>query len=247
MNAKEVAKITGVSVRTLHHYDTISILSPGRNPGNGYREYSENDMDRLQQILFFKECGFSLVQIKGLLNSPGFDREMAFDLQKKFLLHQKKRIELMLETLEKSVQNMKGKMTMSIKDKFNGFDFTNNPYEDEARRLWGNKVVDQSNAHIKSLSQKEQEAMAKGMDDLFTDLAKIRNDAPDSATAQAAMDKMYSHFNASFGYRYSLEAFAGVGQMYVTDERFTVNIDKYGDGLSNFLSAAMKIYAENHK
>ncbi|KUO70304.1 MAG: MerR family transcriptional regulator [Clostridia bacterium BRH_c25] len=247
MNVKEVAKITGVSVRTLHHYDKISILSPSRNPENGYREYSDDDMDRLQQILFFKECGFSLAQIKELLSSPSFDREKAFDLQKKVLLYEKRRIELMLETLEKSVQNMKGKMTMSIKDKFHGFDFTNNPYEDEARRLWGDKVVDQSNAHIKSLSQNEQEAIAKSMDDLFTNLAKIRNEAPDSATAQAAMDKMYSHFNANFGYRYSLEAFAGVGQMYVTDERFTVNIDKYGDGLSKFLSEAMKIYAESQK
>jgi hypothetical protein len=85
------------------------------------------------------------------------------------------------------------------------------------------------------------------MDDLFTDLAKIRDEAPGSATAQAAIDKMYSHFNANFGCRYSLEAFAGIGQMYVTDERFTVNIDKYGNGLSKFLSEAMKIYAESQK
>ncbi len=247
MNAKKVAKITGVSVRTLHHYDTIEILSPGRNPENGYREYSDEDMDRLQQILFFKECGFSLVQIKELLSSPSFDREKAFDLQKKYLLQEQRRIEIMLETLEKSVQNMKGRVTMSIKDKFHGFDFTNNPYEDEARRLWGDKAVDQSNAHIKSLSQNEQEAIAKGMDALFTDLAKIRKEAPDSATAQAAMAKMYSHFNSNFGFRYSLEAFAGVGQMYVTDERFTENVDKYGDGLSKFLSEAMKIYAESQK
>ncbi len=247
MNAKKVAKITGVSVRTLHHYDTIEILSPGRNPENGYREYSDDDMDRLQQILFFKECGFSLAQIKELLSSPNFDREKAFDLQKKYLLHEKRRIEMMLETLEKSVQNMKGRMTMSIKDKFHGFDFTNNPYEDEARRLWGDKAVEQSNARIKSLSQNEQEAIAKGMDALFTDLAKIRKEAPDSATAQAAMAKMYSHFNLNFGFRYSLEAFAGVGQMYVTDERFTENVDKYGDGLAKFLSEAMKIYAESQK
>ncbi|MFT3983728.1 MAG: MerR family transcriptional regulator [Lachnospiraceae bacterium] len=247
MNAKEVAKITGVSVRALHHYDTISILSPSRNPKNGYREYSDEDMDRLQQILFFKECGFSLVQIKELLSNPNFDREKAFNLQKNFLLQEKKRIELMLETLDKSVRNMKGNMTMSIKEKFHGFDFTNNPYENEARRLWGDKAVDQSNARIKSLPKNEQEAIAKDMDDLFMNLAKIRNNAPDSVTAQEAMAKMYNHFNANFGYRYSPEAFAEVGQMYVTDERFTVTVDKYGDGLSKFLSEAMKIYAESLK
>ncbi|MDR1542316.1 MAG: MerR family transcriptional regulator [Clostridiales bacterium] len=148
MNAKDAAKISGVSVRALHHYDAISLLSPSRTLENGYREYSDDDMDRLQQILLFKECGFSLAQIKELLNSPCFDREKAFDLQRKLLLHENRRIESMLETLEKSVQNMKGKMKMGIKDKFQGFDFTNNPYEDESRRLWGDKVVEQGNAHI---------------------------------------------------------------------------------------------------
>ena len=76
-----------------------SILSPSRNLENGHREYSDDDMDRLQQILFFKECGFSLAQIKEHLNSPSFDREKAFDLQKKFLLHEKRRIELSLKLL----------------------------------------------------------------------------------------------------------------------------------------------------
>jgi hypothetical protein len=85
------------------------------------------------------------------------------------------------------------------------------------------------------------------MDDLFAELARIRHEAPDSSTAQAAMDKMYSHFNSNFGFSYSLEAFAGIGQMYVSDDRFTVNIDKYGSGLSLFLSEAMSIYAKNKR
>lgn len=245
MNTKEVAKLTGVSVRTLHHYDRISILSPNRNPKNGYREYSNDDMDRLQQILLFKECGFSLTQIKELLGNPNFNREKAFYLQKKSLLHEKRRIELMLNTLEKSIKNMKGMITMSIKDKFSGFDFTNNPYEDEARRLWGDKTINESNSYIKSLSKNEQDDISKNMDNLFIELAKVRNDAPDSKIAQQAINKMYNHFNSNFGYHYSLEAFFGLGQLYITDKRFTENIDKYGDGLSLFLSKAIKIYYKN--
>lgn len=245
MNTKEVAKLTGISVRTLHHYDQIGLLCPDRKKENGYREYSEADLEKLQQILFFRECGFPLAKIQKLLHNPSFNREEAFQLQKKYLLHEKKRIETMLDTLNKSIKSMKGEITMSMKEKFGGFDMTNNPYEEEARRLWGNEAVDKSNAYISSLSEKERVSVAQGMDNLFSELAAIRNENPASDIAQKAMEKMYSYFNKNFGYQYTPEAFAGVGQMYITDARFTKNIDKYGAGLSNFLAEAMRIYAES--
>lgn len=243
MNAKEVADLTGVSVRTLHHYDDIGLLSPERNKDNGYRDYSEKDLDQLQQILFFRECGFPLNKIEELLHSSNFNREEAFNLQKKYLLHEKKRIETMLDTLDKTMRSMKGEITMSQKEKFSGFDMTNNPYEEEARRRWGDKAVDQSKNYMASLSKQEQEATAKEMDDLFSELAAIRNEAPGSDTAQRAIDKLYRYLN-HFGYQYTPEAFSGLGQMYITDTRFTRNIDQYGEGLSKFLAEAMRIYAD---
>ena len=82
MSPNEVAALAGVSVRTLHHYDRIGLLCPGRNADNGYREYAEKDLDLLQQILFFKACGFSLAQIQTMLQSPAFDRDEAYALQK---------------------------------------------------------------------------------------------------------------------------------------------------------------------
>lgn len=245
MNTKEVAKLTGISVRTLHHYDAIGLLRPDRNKENGYRKYSEEDMDRLQQILFFRKCGFPLDKIQKLLNNPSFNREEAFQVQKKYLLYEKKRIETMLDTLERSMKSMKGEITMSLNEKFGGFDMDNNPYEEEARRLWGDEAIDKSNAHISSMTATEKESIAKGMDDLFTELSTIRTENPNSDTAQKAMEKMYQHFNKNFGYQYTLEAFAGVGQLYITDKRFTENIDKYGEGLSEFLAEAMKIYVES--
>ena len=95
------------------------------------------------------------------------------------------------------------------------------------------------------MSAGEQNAIAKGMDDLFIELGEIRTEAPDSQVAQKAMDKMFCYFNQNFGYQYTLEAFAGVGQLYVNDSRFTENVDKYGEGLSRFLAEAMGIYAIN--
>lgn len=247
MNIREVASLAGISVRTLHHYDRIGLLCPRRSADNDYREYSEQDLDRLQQILFFKTCGFGLSDIKELLCRPDFDREAALKLQKKHLLYEKKRIEAMLDTLNKTMMSMKGDSMMTAKEKFGGFDMSHNPYEEEARRLWGDKAVDDSKNYIESLTKDGQTAVAEGFDALFSELAALRHHAPDSDIAQQAMGKMFAYFNANFGVKYSPEAFAGVGQLYVSDERFRENVDKYGEGLSEFLAAAMVIYAEGRK
>lgn len=234
-------------MRTLHHYDSIGLLKPGRRTKNDYRDYSSEDLDLLQQILFFRECGFTLSNIKKLVSSPSFDRGKAFELQKNYLLSEKKRIEAMLSTLEKSIKTQKGEITMTPEEKFVGFDFKENPYEEEARRLWGEEVVDKSNAYIGSLSEKEQKDVGERFNELFRELAAVRTEAPASEKAQMAIDKMYLYFNGSFGNGYSPEAFAGLGRMYVEDTRFTENIDKYGEGLSAFLAEAMSIYAESIK
>ena len=167
MNISEVARLTGVSIRTLHHYDKMGLLSPARNPENGYRIYSESDLDRLQQILFFKTCGFPLAKIQELLTSPSFDQEQAFALQEKYLLHELTRIKAMLDTLQKTRQSMRGERSMTTREKFAGFDLTHNPYEEEARQLWGDDAVNQSKTHLESLTTDEQAAMSQGMDDLF--------------------------------------------------------------------------------
>lgn len=247
MNTKEVSELTGISVRTLHHYDEIKLLCPKRNDENGYREYSEQDFDKLQQILFFKECGFTLNKIQELLSNPNFDIQKAFQIQEKYLLHEKKRIETMLETLTKSVKHFKGEIVMEQKEKFNGFDMKNNPYEKEARELWGDKAVDESKNYINSLTKDEQDNIAAGMDNMFTNLAKIRGENPNSEIVQKSIHEMYNFFNNNTGHHYSLESFKGVGQLYILDERFTKNINKYGEGLAEFLAEAMRIYAEGNE
>lgn len=243
MNAKEVAATTGVSVRTLHHYDRIGLLCPKRNEMNDYREYTETDLDKLQQILFFKECGFPLKGIKDLLNSPTFDKNQAFIIQEKYLLYEKQRIETMLNTLHKTMKAAKGELTMSQKEKFAGFDFNENPYMKEAQERWGNDAV----AHINTMSTEEKVNTADKMNALFARLAEIRNELPESQIVQKEMHKMYQFFNESFGYQYSLEAFAGIGHLYVEDERFTKNINQFGTGLAEFLSKAMEVYAKSRK
>lgn len=243
MNTNEVANLTGLSVRTLHHYDAIGLLCPERNPENSYREYSEENLDHLQQILFFKECGFPLSVIRELLENPKFDREQAFQVQQAYLLHEKQRIDTMLNTLLKTRKTWKGEITMTPKEKFEGFDFSKNPYEEEARRRWGDKAVQQYNDALSALGKEGQEKLSHQMEEIFRMLAEYRQLPPDSPEVLEQIGLFYRFLNDNFGYHYSPEAFAGLGQMYVDDLRFTQNIDQYGEGLAAFLAQAMKHYA----
>jgi DNA-binding transcriptional MerR regulator len=246
MKVKEVADLVGISVRTLHYYDEIGLLTPEETTESGYRLYSDENLETLQQILFFKELGFPLKKIKEIINSPSFDRHEALVLQQKMLLEKRKRLDKMIATIEKTLQHMKGEIQMTNKEKFEGFDFSHNPYEQEARELWGDEAVDKANAKLGNMTKEEQEAMTKEMNSIYQKLASLRNGSPESDEAQAAIKEWYDFLNNNFG-NYSLEAFKGLGQMYVDDVRFTKNIDQFGEGLAKFMRDAMAVFADKNK
>jgi DNA-binding transcriptional MerR regulator len=246
MKVKEVADLVGISVRTLHYYDEIGLLTPEETTESGYRLYSDENLETLQQILFFKELGFPLKKIKEIINSPSFDRHEALVLQQKMLLEKRKRLDKMIATIEKTIQHMKGEIHMTNKEKFEGFDFSQNPYEQEARELWGDEAVDKANAKLGNMTKEEQEAMSKEMNSIYQKLASLRNGSPESDEAQAAIKEWYDFLNNNFG-NYSLEAFKGLGQMYVDDVRFTKNIDQFGEGLAKFMRDAMAVFADKNK
>jgi DNA-binding transcriptional MerR regulator len=246
MKVKEVADLVGISVRTLHYYDEIGLLTPEETTESGYRLYSDENLETLQQILFFKELGFPLKKIKEIINSPSFDRHDALVLQRKMLLEKRKRLDKMIATIEKTIQHMKGEIQMTNKEKFEGFDFSHNPYEQEARELWGDEAVDKANAKLGNMTKEEQEAMSKEMNSIYQKLASLRNGSPESDEAQAAIKEWYDFLNNNFG-NYSLEAFKGLGQMYVDDVRFTKNIDQFGEGLAKFMRDAMAVFADKNK
>lgn len=244
MNSQAVASLAKISVRTLHYYDKIGLLVPHRNEGNDYREYSEGNLATLQQICFFKTCGFSLATIQKLLTSSTFDKSEAFQLQKACLLRERARLDIVLETLERSIQEMKGKITMTQTEKFKGFDFTReDPFKAEAIERWGSQALAQTDTKLDSLSSEDKADLSQKLTSLFEDLAKLQDEPPASKVAQAAIDQMYQTFNTSLGYHYTLEAFAGLGQLYLADARFTDNLRQYGDKLPEFLAAGMAIYA----
>lgn len=123
------------------------------------------------------------------------------------------------------------------------FDFGSNPYEQEARERWGDEAVDSSNAKLGALSKQQQAALSEEMNAIYRSLAALRVTPPESEQAQAAIHEWYALLNRMGSY--SLEAFKGLGQMYVDDERFMKNIDAFGDGLAVFMRDAMAVYADN--
>ncbi|GIQ69942.1 MerR family transcriptional regulator [Xylanibacillus composti] len=247
MTVKEVADLVGISVRTLHHYDEIDLLKPDDVSESGYRLYSDDNLTQLQQILFFKELGFPLKQIRDIMNGPAYDRLDALELQYRMLLDKRTKLDQMIMTMEKTIQHAKGERNMTHKEKFEGFDFSHNPYEQEARERWGDQAVDQSKAKLGKLTEAEQEELKQQMNDIYRKLASLRTSSPESEEAQAAIGEWYTFLNSSFGHQYTPEAFRSLGQMYVEDERFTRNIDQFGEGLAQFMCEAMAVYADRQR
>ncbi|GKU77542.1 MerR family transcriptional regulator [Paenibacillus sp. L3-i20] len=243
MKVKEVADLVGISVRTLHHYDEIGLLVPDQLTESGYRIYSEQNLELLQQILFFRELDFPLKKIKEIILSPSFDRLEALTMHEKMLQEKRSQLDRLLKTVAKTIQHAKGGITMSNKEKFQGFDFSNNPYEQEARERWGGKVVDDSNAKLNA--KKDKEGFQETFNELYRKLAAVRHEGPASVAAQTTIGEWYVLLNKMGSY--SFEAFKGLGQMYVDDERFTKNIDQFGEGLALFMRDAMAVYADNRQ
>lgn len=240
MKVKEIAGLVGISVRTLHHYDEIGLLIPEEITEAGYRIYSDENLETLQQILFFRELGFPLKKIKEIIGSPSFDRQEALEIQHKMLLEKKKQLDKMIGTIEKTIQHSKGEIPMSNQEKFEGFDFSHNPYEQEARNKWGNEAVDEANEKAQNMTALDQEKF----NEIYRNLAAVRSLAPDSIEAQKEIKVWYQFLNKMGNY--SLPAFKCLGQMYVDDERFTKNIDEFGEGLSTFMRDTMAFFADNH-
>ncbi|WP_349727708.1 MerR family transcriptional regulator [Peribacillus frigoritolerans] len=242
MKVKELADLVGISVRTLHYYDEIGLLSPEEITESGYRLYSNDNLEMLQQILFFRELGMPLKEIKQMISSSSFDKQDALMKHQKMLLEKRSQLDKLIKTVEKSIKHMKGEIQMTNKEKFEGFDFSQNPYEEEARKLWGDKAVDESKAKVAGMSKDAQKIVSE----IYIKLASIRNDSPKSEEVQEAIKEWYDCLSNNFG-TYSLDAFKGLGQMYVNDQRFTKNIDKYGDGLAKFMCDAMGHFADANK
>ena len=241
LQIKEFGRITGVSVRTLHYYDEIGLLKPCFvDEQNGYRFYDETSLERMQEILFYRELDFPLKSIVEILASPNYDKQKALTEQKRLLTLKKDRLERLIAALE---QAEKGEITMSVFDN-SEYETTRQQYEDEAKQRWGGTdAYKESQEKTAGYSKDKWNDVLTGLNGVFAEFAECRNsgESADSETAQRLVKKLQDYITANF-YHCTDDILAGLGQMYVCDERFKNNIDKNGEGTAEFVSKAIKIY-----
>ena len=243
LQIKEFAELTGVSVRTLHYYDEIGLLKPSFvDEQNGYRFYEENSLERMQKILFYRELDFPLKSIVEILASPNYDKQKALAKQKRLLTLKKDRLKRLIAALE---QAEKGEITMSAFDN-SEYETARQQYEDEAKQRWGDTdAYRESQAKTAGYSKDKWNDVLNGMNGVFAEFAECKKcgESTDSDAAQQLVKKLQDYITSNF-YHCTNEILAGLGQMYVCDERFKKNIDSHGKGTAEFVAEAIKIYCK---
>ncbi len=242
----ELAELSGVTVRTLQHYDRIGLLTPEKDPTNGYRFYVDGDIDRLQEILLMKALGFPLKEITKILDATGYQRLEALKRHREVTLERIKELNTLKSNIERSILEMEEGAVMDKKEKFEGMDFRHNPYEEEARKKWGDARVDESNARMAEKSDDELTTMEEKMSSIIQAFADLRKEDPTSPEAEKLAGEFHGFLNQEVGNFYTLEVFKGLGEGYLTDERFTRNLDKYGEGTAKFMRDAMVNFADRN-
>ena len=237
---KEVSRISGVSVRTLHHYDAIGLLTPTRVTEAGYRLYDDNALRRLQAILLFRQLQFPLKDIKDILDSPGFDPVEALEQQIKLLELQRSH----LDQLIAYARNLQ--VSGGIDMKFDAFDTSKQEaYAAEAKARWGKTAAYKEFEHkTQGQSQAQLRSTGDGLMDIFAEIGRIRHLSPEAAEAQELIAKLQAYITEHY-YTCTPQILKGLGMMYIAGDSMTENIDQAGGpGTAEFAHRAIEIYTK---
>lgn len=240
MTVKEVSKLTGVSVRTLQYYDKIGLLQPTKYTDSGYRLYDDTALERLQQILLFRELEFPLKEIKAILDSTNFDGKKALSQQIELL-------ELKKQHLENLINFARGIKMIGVR----AVDFTVfnrskiDEYAKRTREQWGNTdAYKEFVEKTKDRTQEEDDRLAEEFMELFVEFGTMRNESPDSERVQLQVKKIQDYITENL-YTCTDTILASLGKMYAGGGELTDNIDKScGSGTAEFVSQAIKIYCK---
>ncbi|MFZ5916755.1 MAG: MerR family transcriptional regulator [Chloroflexota bacterium] len=240
----QLAKMAGVSVRTLRHYDQIGLLEPSARTGAGYRVYGEPELLRLQQILFFKEFDMPLDEVRRILDDPGFDQVVALERHRQLLLRRVERLTRLLKTIDRTIDRLReDDMTLTDEELYEGFTTEQiERYKREAREMYDPVLVEESERRVKRMSRAEWQAVGAEGEAVTTALAALVDRSPDDAEVQGLMARHHAWIE-NF-YPCSAEVYRGLGRGYVEHAEFRAFYERYHPGLADFMSAAMNIYAD---
>ena len=240
MTVAEMSRLTGVSVRTLHHYDSIGLLKPDQVTEAGYRLYGDEALRRLRSILLLREVQFPLREIKAILDRPGYDARAALPEQIRLLEMQRDRLNAVIAQARQLEQN--GGLTLD----FSTFDQTKQQqYADEAKRRWGaTDAYREYETRTRDRHPDEMQAAGDGLMAIFAEFGAIRHMQSHCAEAQALTGKLQRYITDHF-YTCTNDILRGLGQMYAAGGDMTDNIDKAGGkGTADFASQAIAVYCK---
>lgn len=234
----EVSRLTGVSVRTLHHYDAIGLLTPSEVTEAGYRLYDDTAVQRLQSILLFRELQFPLGEIRGIIDSPGFDCREAVSQQIGLLELKRKRLDEIILSAKRLIEE--GADIMDFKA-FGNEELEK--YAEEVKSRWGGtEAYREYEQKAAAQSEKEQSGVDAELMSIFAEFGALKQLSPDCGQAQELVEKLRQHITEKY-YTCTVQILSGLGLMYTGDERFRKNIDAAGgDGTAEFAAKAIEIY-----
>ena len=237
LKIQEAARLAGVSIRTLRYYDEIGLLPPGRVTQAGYRLYDDAAMARLQEVLFFRELGFALEDIRTIMTDPGYDRKEALRRHRAMLKKKRAQIDSLIDLVDRTIRGERDLSFTQFDTK--EMDKMKSEYAKEARERWGHTAAyAESEKKTKGYDGQKWSSVQAGMEALMAEFAAIRGENPAGEAAQALVMRWQAYITENF-YACTDEILKGLGQMYVCDERFKANIDKHGEGTAQFMADAI--------
>lgn len=241
---KVLAKLAGITPRTLHFYDEIGILKPSQVGDNGYRYYGEEAVLRLQQILLFRRLDMSLKDIKKLLECPDFDVLQSLEEHRKTLLQQIAQLSRTVQTVDETLLYLKGERTMTAKQMFAGLtDEQQVEYEKEAMQTYDPATVKISNQKWEGYSTVEKQQILSEGNQIYADLLSAMPEGETSAIVQAVIERWRQHL--SYFWTPNAEQLLGLADLYNEDPRFKANYDQLHPDLAEFMRKAVKVYVAN--
>jgi len=243
MNVGEVATLAGVTVRTLHHYDRIGLLSPSGRTAAGYRQYAPADLDRLHQVLLYRELGFPLEEVASLLDDPAADPAAHLRRQHALLRERLERTQAMVAAVEKEMEAQQMGISLTPEERFELFgDGFSDEYQAEAEERWGDTAAwAQSQRRTAAYSKEDWVQIKEETEDLQNRFAEAMQSGA-AADSDRAMDVAEAHRQHITRWFYDCPPamHAGLGRMYVEDERFTATYERTAPGLAQYVSTAVQ-------
>jgi DNA-binding transcriptional MerR regulator len=249
-SVKQLARLAGVSVRTLHLYDQLGLLKPSVRTESRYRRYGETELLRLQQILFYKVLDFPLKEIGPILDDPDFDLLKALEEHKQSLITKRDHLTTLLNTIDKTVNHLKNKTMSNYEELYEGMPKEQaEAYRNEAIDKWGEDVVLRSEKALLEMPKLDIEQLKADQKDIAQKLSSLVNKNPESEAVQEQIARHYANIRSFWGVTdptdLKIETYKGLANLYIADERYTTVEEKTNPAFAAFMHKAMMSFADN--